>query len=602
MGASITRVVKFIRKGEDGTSVSIVSTSVSWHLSSSGTMVPEGDWLDSIPELTDDTPYLWARTAVTYSDGNFTTSYSVSYKGKDGQSGKGISSADVMFAVGSSGATAPESFTSTTASGLITYENRNSYLWQAVLVTYTDGTTAYSGAACLGVVSGFATATEMYAIGTADAPTGSWYTSTDSITKAKGSYLWTTTRLTYNSGGSSYTTAICVGYWGTDGSKGDKGDTGSKGEKGSALRGPQFWTDLDTGYSFQAGGDGEAYLDTVIYNGNYYSCKTSHTKTASNYPGSTASENGSLWQLGDKIALVAARILLAERIKADQINVEDLAADDGFIKNLNTKSLKAKEVTTEDTGGGHMTMAGNTMEMYNSSGQTRLRLTGNALSSLPSTSGNGNGPSSAKAVSCSKRFSPNTTREDTNPVSVVSFTASADMILTFPELVIDTKASISTARGREVGVTFRAAWVVDSKEVALTYGDISGIGSSSTSDTSSITLGRTSVNVASGSHTVYLSVTITVGGSSPYTTSDTLTAGYSCTIPAKSILWAASAFLTEVANDGFRTSLAANAYFVAYMSGSSPVIEMRNGNYGLQITSSGIKKMTDGSNWNPASL
>jgi len=70
-----------------------------------------------------------------------------------------------------------------------------------------------------------------------------------------------------------------------------KGDTGDKGEQGPTLRGPQAWSDCAIGYAFQAGGTGDEWKDVVLYDGNYYVCKKSHTKTAANYPGSAASES-----------------------------------------------------------------------------------------------------------------------------------------------------------------------------------------------------------------------------------------------------------------------------------------------------------------------
>ncbi len=105
-----------------------------------------------------------------------------------------------------------------------------------------------------------------------------------------------------------------------------KGDTGDKGDRGPALRGPQAWADVAVGYSFQAGGAGEQWKDVVLYNGNYYSCKTSHTKTASNYPGSTA--GNSLWQLGDRIELVATKILLATYALVENLGVETIDMKD----------------------------------------------------------------------------------------------------------------------------------------------------------------------------------------------------------------------------------------------------------------------------------
>ena len=107
---------------------------------------------------------------------------------------------------------------------------------------------------------------------------------------------------------------------------------GDKGEQGATLRGPQAWSDCATGYAFKAGGAGEQWKDVVLYNGNYYSCVKSHTKTASNYPGSTTANNNGYWQLGDKIELVATKILLAtyalvENLGVAAIDMKDAAGN-----------------------------------------------------------------------------------------------------------------------------------------------------------------------------------------------------------------------------------------------------------------------------------
>ena len=76
------------KDGKDGTSVTILSTSVSYQVSASPTEIPQS-WEDSIKKVkqTDAKPYLWTKTSVAYSDNNTTTTYSVSYKGKDGTNG-----------------------------------------------------------------------------------------------------------------------------------------------------------------------------------------------------------------------------------------------------------------------------------------------------------------------------------------------------------------------------------------------------------------------------------------------------------------------------------------------------------------------------------
>ena len=82
------RVSRRAKDGSDGSSVTIISKSVTYQISASGTETPTGTWSENVVATTDTKPYLWTRTIVVYSDSNSTTSYSVSYRGKDGEPGK----------------------------------------------------------------------------------------------------------------------------------------------------------------------------------------------------------------------------------------------------------------------------------------------------------------------------------------------------------------------------------------------------------------------------------------------------------------------------------------------------------------------------------
>lgn len=95
-------------RGEDGTSVYIVSTEVVYIPSDSGTTPPTANsmatndgkiivdhngnelatnkWLTTIPDVIEGS-YLWTRTTVNYSDGNSTVTYGVSRQGIDGTDG-----------------------------------------------------------------------------------------------------------------------------------------------------------------------------------------------------------------------------------------------------------------------------------------------------------------------------------------------------------------------------------------------------------------------------------------------------------------------------------------------------------------------------------
>ncbi len=154
-----------------------------------------------------------------------------------------------------------------------------------------------------------------------------------------------------------------------------KGDTGDKGEQGATLRGPQAWSDCAVGYAFQAGKVGEQWIDVVLYNNNYYTCKKSHTKTASNYPGSTTDRNNGYWQLGDKIQLVATKILLAayalvENLGVTAIEMKDSNGNIVFKAKDGTVTCKTGVFTNIDVQSG--TVAG-------------FKISGNGLTNDPFT-------------------------------------------------------------------------------------------------------------------------------------------------------------------------------------------------------------------------
>lgn len=62
--------------GDDGRGIQ--STDITYQAGSSQTTEPTGEWTSTVPSLTIETPYLWTRTVITYTDGTSSTSYSVS--------------------------------------------------------------------------------------------------------------------------------------------------------------------------------------------------------------------------------------------------------------------------------------------------------------------------------------------------------------------------------------------------------------------------------------------------------------------------------------------------------------------------------------------
>lgn len=128
---------KQVDKGTDGKGIS--DTQVRYQVGSSGTTVPTGTWLSSVPSLSAG-QFLWTRTITTYTDSTSTTSYSVSMYGQTGTSGKGIGSTVITYQAGASGTTIPtETWTSSIPSVA-----ENQFLWTRTVITYTDSTTSTS--------------------------------------------------------------------------------------------------------------------------------------------------------------------------------------------------------------------------------------------------------------------------------------------------------------------------------------------------------------------------------------------------------------------------------------------------------------------------
>lgn len=131
------------KAGQNGLSVTVKSTSVTYQAGSSGTVKPTGTWNADVPSVGNG-QYLWTKTVVNYSDGTSTEAYSVSYKGTNGQNGTSVTvtSNSVTYQVSASGTTTP---TGTWGDTVPTVPN-GQFLWTKTVVTYSDGksTTSYS--------------------------------------------------------------------------------------------------------------------------------------------------------------------------------------------------------------------------------------------------------------------------------------------------------------------------------------------------------------------------------------------------------------------------------------------------------------------------
>lgn len=132
--------------GQNGTSVTVSSTSVTYQIGASGTTKPTGTWSPNVPNVPNG-QFLWTKTVVKYSDGKSTEAYSVSYKGTNGTNGSNgtsvtVSSTSVTYQTGTSGTTPPTGTWNPTVPNV----PNGQYLWTKTVVKYSDGksTESYS--------------------------------------------------------------------------------------------------------------------------------------------------------------------------------------------------------------------------------------------------------------------------------------------------------------------------------------------------------------------------------------------------------------------------------------------------------------------------
>lgn len=163
-----------------------------------------------------------------------------------------------------------------------------------------------------------------------------------------GAYIGVCTDFTENdpTSVSSYTWSKIKGEPGAPGSPGSPGE---KGDRGPALRGPQDFFSLPTGYQFYQGADGDPYVDIVYYNGNYYKCVWTHKKEA----GETSDSNltAKYWVLSDKVEMIATKVLLASYALVKNLGVEAIEMKDGsgnIVFKAKDGSVICKSGTFED--------------------------------------------------------------------------------------------------------------------------------------------------------------------------------------------------------------------------------------------------------------
>lgn len=96
----------------------------------------------------------------------------------------------------------------------------------------------------------------------------------------------------------------------------------SWGKQGAKMR-MRTWL---SGTEYLSGADGEEFYDVVVYNDKLYLCTKTHTSGPDNNPSASISGYLGYWESAQEWTFVATKLLLAEKIKASQIDADGIKA------------------------------------------------------------------------------------------------------------------------------------------------------------------------------------------------------------------------------------------------------------------------------------
>lgn len=287
--------------------------------------------------------------------------------GKDGQNGQngkdgiGIKTADVVFKLSTSDTQQPDNAGWVTLFSKLQLKEQT-YVWSCTRIELTNGTTTYTGKQCLGSSKDFVTITEQYAIGNSGttAPTSGWGTA---YTPTKELWLWTRNRMKWTNGTYTYTTAICIGYFGKDGAPGKPGAGGEDGNGISSQTTYFIATDKMKVASYSSVTGWSTTFPTATEQKPYvWKCvKTTYTKSGTTYSTPeliTTFHSGDNDNIIDNAAFTSADNMTAWALKSQYqaLSGKEVPSDKGAIDPTNKKDNRNSYHDTCKATGATITM------------------------------------------------------------------------------------------------------------------------------------------------------------------------------------------------------------------------------------------------------
>lgn len=291
--------------GDNGRGVS--SIVEEYYLSTSSNSLVGGSW-STTPPTWENGKYIWTRSVITYTDSASTTTDPICVTGGKGATGIGVKSVSEQYYLSTSYSTTTGGSWSTTVPAW----KDGKYIWTRSIITYTDNSYTETTPVCVtggkgpsgndGV--GISSVDVLYYLSTSSSSLvgGSW--SSTSPTWQNGKYLWSKTKVTYTDNSIWESDPACI-----------TGSQGQTGLPGAMLRPRGVWAPNTEYYH------NDAFIDTVIYNGQNKLCKITHT--------STSSFDSTKWEEFSEFVNVATNVLLAQNATIDVLGTSGI-----FVGNL----------------------------------------------------------------------------------------------------------------------------------------------------------------------------------------------------------------------------------------------------------------------------
>lgn len=321
--------------GDNGRGVS--SIVEEYYLSTSSNSLVGGSW-STTPPTWENGKYIWTRSVITYTDSASTTTDPICVTGGKGATGIGVKSVSEQYYLSTSYSTTTGGSWSTTVPAW----QDGKYIWTRSVITYTDNSYTETKPVCVtggkgpsgNDGKGVKSFGILYYLSTSSSSLvgGSW--STTPPTWQNGKYLWSKTKVTYTDDSTWESDPVCI-----------TGSQGKTGLPGAMLRPRGVWAPNTEYYH------NDAFIDTVIYNGQNKLCKITHT--------SASSFDSTKWEEFSEFVNVATNVLLAQNATIDVLGtsgifVGNLEKTEGWL--MTKGSIKHNQTGVELTADGKISL------------------------------------------------------------------------------------------------------------------------------------------------------------------------------------------------------------------------------------------------------